>query len=158
MTAPKSDRDLIAEIAQQQKIDPALLLGPSPSPPDGGPISHLQKQQSDLKAMASMATWQEVVKQQDELLTFAIAKWRETQRHLEDVGALVASLNPLIVEVLASLYADDTAALRPDIIAFQRKAGIANPEGNSVVPLPDMLRLAIARADHLQKHGPRKRV
>jgi len=67
-----------------------------------------------------------------------------------ELGKVLAAINPLIVDVLTTLYADDAEALKID----RARMGFDTP----VISLENMLKLAAARAEHLQKYGRGKRV
>ena len=137
MDAPKSDRDLITEIAKQQNIDPEILLGPA------SPVAE------KLEAPKPV-TPHFVMEAQAKTIETLLEKFRLAVEDTAELGKVLAAINPLIVDVLTTLYADDVEALKID----RARMGIDTP----VISLENMLKLAAARAEHLQKYGRGKRV
>jgi hypothetical protein len=137
MDAPKSDRDLITEIAKQQNIDPEILLGPTP------PVAEKLEAPKPVSSLY-------VMEQQAKTIETMLEKFRLAVEDTAELGKVLAAINPLIVDVLTTLYADDAEALKID----RARMGFDTP----VISLENMLKLAAARAEHLQKYGRGKRV
>lgn len=137
MDAFKSDRDLITEIAKQQKIDPEILLGPTPPVAEKlaapKPVSPVYVMEAQAKTIETL-----------------LEKFRSAVEDIAELGKVLTTIKPLIVDVLTTLYADDVEALKID----RARMGIDTP----VISLENMLKLAAARAEHLQKYGRGKRV
>ena len=137
MDAFKSDRDLITEIAKQQKIDPEILLGPTPPVAEKlaapKPVSPVYVMEAQAKTIETL-----------------LEKFRSAVEDIAELGKVLTTIKPLIVDVLTTLYADDAEALKID----RARMGIDTP----VISLENMLKLAAARAEHLQKYGRGKRV
>ncbi len=137
MDAFKFDRDLITEIAKQQKIDPEILLGPTPPVAEKlaapKPVSPVYVMEAQAKTIETL-----------------LEKFRSAVEDIAELGKVLTTIKPLIVDVLTTLYADDVEALKID----RARMGIDTP----VISLENMLKLAAARAEHLQKYGRGKRV
>lgn len=137
MDAFKSDRDLITEIAKQQKIDPEILLGPTPPVAEKlaapKPVSPVYVMEAQAKTIETL-----------------LEKFRSAVEDIAELGKVLTTIKPLIVDVLTTLYADDVEALKID----RARMGFDTP----VISLENMLKLAAARAEHLQKYGRGKRV
>ena len=101
MDAFKSDRDLITEIAKQQKIDPEILLGPTPPVAEKlaapKPVSPVYVMEAQAKTIETL-----------------LEKFRSAVEDIAELGKVLTTIKPLIVDVLTTLYADDVEALKID--------------------------------------------
>lgn len=135
MTTPKSDRDLIAEIAKQQKIDPELLLESSPPAPPEKPLTLAEEAAAHAKAIADFRIGQaelkissaQMVQQLSEssaALNAATLRWKELAKRALKLAMLVDAKTLNEVGELPLLDALDEVLMR----AERRQAiGRANP-------------------------------